>query len=655
MKTARLLTLSAAALCFAPAPAQQAPATPDWSSKTVPPEIFAQFPQIDSPRLSPGGTVLAVKIRAGGGQALAIVPLGGGKPEIISRDGAEQADRQVANWRWLDDDHLLIGIVYRDNYLGNWINVQRFAVFNRPQHKVIPLAWDTSIVSQSLLWASFEGRPHLLIQRYSNQNGTEMMSKPEVIDVNADTGQFLVVQRPNPLVDYWEADEDGVVRLGGSNNGDNGQLRLLYRASARDDYRTIVRERTNLYDDVTAPALFLRGGKAYAYSRSDGYRALYEYDLSAMKLGRRVSATPGYDISNALLTPGRDALEGIATTTDRDHVAWLSPRMKEIQTVLEQSAGAGNVTIVGADRKREKIVFRRAALGQAPGYYLFDTQTGDVRLIGWQNNQLGPAQLNPVKVVHYPASDGKQIEAVLTMPRHKAGQQKLALVVLPHGGPWARDDADWDAYGWAQAIAEMGYIVVQPNYRGSTGYGREWEREAEGKWGYRMSDDLNDVIPWLAGQNIIDPARVCIFGWSYGGYAAARAAQRDGKLYRCAIAGAAPVDMPAMVAYDKDYLGRYRAKQALGSASTNLQDISPSLHADQVSTPLMIVHGEKDQRVPVAQARNFVARLKKAGKVEGKDFVYLEQPQNTHNLLREADRVQLLTEVQKFLAKHNPA
>lgn len=659
MKLARSLILSVAALSLAPAPAQQVPAAPDWSTRTVPIELFAQFPQIDSPRLSPGGAMLAVKVRANGGQALAVVPLAGGKPEIIARDGAEQADRQgdrqVSSWRWIDDDHLLIGIVYRDNYMGTWINVQRFAVFNRAQHKVVPLAWDTSLGSQTLMWTSYEGRAHVLLQRLSNQNGSEMMLKPEVIDVDATTGQFTVAQRPNVLASYWEADEQGVVRLGGSSDGDTGQIRLLYRANASEAFRTILRERMNMYDDPAVPALILPGGKAYAYSRSEGYRALYEYDLTAMKLGKRVSGTPGYDIGSALLTPTRDALEGVSTTTDRDHVTWLSPRMRDIQGVLEQSAGAGNVTIISADRKREKIVFRRAGLGQAPGYYLFDTASGDLRLIGWQNNQLGAAQLNPVRVVRYPASDGKQIEAVLTMPRHKAGQQKLALVVLPHGGPWARDDADWDPYGWAQALAEQGYVVVQPNYRGSTGYGRDWEREAEGKWGYRMSDDLNDVIPFLAGQNIVDPARVCMFGWSYGGYAAARAAQRDGRLYRCAIAGAAPVDMPAMVAYDKDYLGRYRARQALGSASTNLQDISPALHAEQVSTPLMIVHGAKDQRVPVAQARGFVARLKKAGKVEGRDFVYLEQPQNTHNLLREADRAQLLTAVRDFLAAHNPA
>lgn len=663
MKSLHKLLLATAVALTAPAIAQDKPATSapsEWATKTVPVEVFAQFPQIDAPSLSPDGKWLALKVRAQGGQALAIVPLAGGdKPAIVARDGAEaankQGDRQVRSWRWLDNDNLLIAIVYRDDYLGTWLDIQRFAVVNRATGKVTPLAWDSSIVSQSLLWASRDGPPRAVIQRYNPANGSERINLPEVIDVDARTGRFTTAQRVNPIFQGWDADEEGVVRVGGSSNGDTGKVQLLYRANGRENFRTVVRERTNLYDDLAAPSLLLRGDKAYTYSRKDGHRALYEYDLATMKIGARVFGIEGYDIDNALIAPTGDHLDGVVATTDRTHVFWMDPRLKEIQAMLEQTAGKGNVTIVSADRAREKIVYRMAKLGQAPGYYVFDTTNGSVGLIGWHNTTLKDAPLNPVSVVHYTASDGKRIEAVLTMPRHKAGQKKLALVILPHGGPWARDDADWDSYGWAQAIAEQGYVVIQPNYRGSTGYGREWEKAAEGKWGYRMSDDLNEAIPFLAGQGIVDPGRVCMFGWSYGGYAAARAAQRDGKLYRCTIAGAAPVDMAAMVAYDKDYLGRYRAKQALGSASTNLDDISPALHADQVSAPILIVHGAKDQRVPVAQARGFVSRLKRAGKVEGKDFVYLEQKENTHNLLREADRVQLLQTVKEFLAKHNPA
>ena len=145
-----------------------------------------------------------------------------------------------------------------------------------------------------------------------------------------------------------------------------------------------------------------------------------------------------------------------------------------------------------------------------------------------------------------------------------------------------------------------------------------------------------------------------MFGWSYGGYAASRAAQRGGGKYRCAISGAGVHDIPAMVKYDRNYLGRY-GSSFIGGASTDLRNVSPAYHPEQYSIPIMIVHGAKDERVPVAQSRDLVKGLRAAGKKEGVDFVYVEQPRNTHQLPLEADRVQLLEEIQKFLAKHNPA
>jgi dipeptidyl aminopeptidase/acylaminoacyl peptidase len=200
----------------------------------------------------------------------------------------------------------------------------------------------------------------------------------------------------------------------------------------------------------------------------------------------------------------------------------------------------------------------------------------------------------------------------------------------------------------------MGYAVVQPNFRGSSGFGYDWEAASDGNWGMAMQDDLLDAIAHLSSEGIADRARVCIMGWSYGGYAASRAAQRDGQHYRCAISGAGVHDLPNMVAYDRDYLGRH-GSQYIGSAASRLVDISPARFASQFSIPILIVHGAEDERVPVAQSRNLVERLRAAGKVEGRDFVYLEQPRNTHHLPLESDRTQFIEAVARFLATHNPA
>ena len=534
-----LLMTAAASLSVTPAQAADTPSP--WAAKTVPVEVFAQFPQIDNPRISPGGTFIATKVRAGGGQALAIVPLGAGaKVEIIARDDAEMSDRmgerEIGSWRWLDDDHLLIALRFRDNLYGQWFDIDRYAVYNRAEKRTILLAWNDSIFSQDVLWTSTEGRPHLLLQRANKTSGSELLTRPEVIDVDADNGKYTVVQRLNPIIYGWTADSDGVVRAGSSYDADTGKLRLLYRSGAGSDLHTIINGRTERYDDVAAPSLMLRGGKAYAFSRRDGYRALYDYDLSKMTLGKKVFGVPGYDIGDAMVNVTRDALDGVSVVGERERTVFFDPRFKQIQAMLEERYGSDNVAIQSADRKREKIVFSVARAGQSPGFYVLDTVSGGIGLLGWQNETLKDAMLNPVSVVHYPTGDGKTIEAVLTMPRHRTGEKNLPLVILPHGGPWARDSADWDAYQWAQAIAELGYVVIQPNYRGSTGYGRDWEKAAEGNWGYRMSDDLNDAIPWLASKSIADPRRVCMFGWSYGGYAAGpggAARRREIPLHHC--------------------------------------------------------------------------------------------------------------------------
>lgn len=658
-RSAAACAVAALALSWAPATAQVKPEA-DWQGKTIPIEIFGQFPMVAGATLSPDGSWIASKIRAQGQQVLALLAVGqpGIKPLIIARDSEQSGDkigqRQIISYRWLNNEVLLIGISSRDNLGGDWFDNVRYAAYNRTTGKTLPLGWDKAFAGTSLLWTSRDGPPRILLERINPQNGTELLGRPEVVEIDAVTGKEQVVMRANPVVADWSADESGVVRMGTFFSGDTGRLTVLYRPDAKSGMKTIFNEVMGLNARPSVPDVMLQDGTAYTVSAKDGYAALYEFDLTTMKVGKKIFGVDGYDIDGPRVARDGSRIDGIDFTTARGQQIFFSPRMKEIQSVIEEPFGKGNVQILSADAKQTRILFQASVPGQPPATYLFETASGAIGRLAWYNDTLKNAVLNPVSTVRYTASDGKSIEAVLTMPRHRAGQKNLPLIVMPHGGPWARDDADWDAYGWAQALAEYGYVVIQPNYRGSTGYGTAWTKASEKAWGYRMQDDLNDAVSWLAGQGTIDPKRVCMMGWSYGGYAASRAAQRDGAKYRCAITGAGVHDLPAMVRYDKDYLGTFRAKQALGSAG-DLVDVSPGLHPKDYSIPVLIIHGAKDIRVPVAQSRDLVARLKAAGKVEGRDFVYLEQPLNTHNLLREEDRVQLLQEVKKFLEQHNPA
>jgi dipeptidyl aminopeptidase/acylaminoacyl peptidase len=653
------LLVSAAVTTLATAPAQGQPqAKAAEQAPRIPLETFAEFPALQGPEISPGGKAIAAKIRLKGRQALAILPIGAGaKPEIIASDGEfdEQGDKVMRGWRWVDDDNLLITITSRQNFYGTWFDASRLVAYNRSTRKTTPIAWRGSKFSAArILWMSRD-KPEILLERTPENDDTERLGLPEVIRVNVLTGQTEVVQRQARGISSWYADGSGVVRLGTGYDRDTGKLTAMYRSGPGASLDTIYSDKVDRFEGVPLPQIFLKEpNKALALSRKDGYRAVYELDLKTMELGKKVFAVQGYDVGGIDGGPDGDRLEIAVATEKRTRLYHFEPRLKTIQGVLEQTFGRGNVLLESADRAREMIIARVAPTGSPGAYYVYDTRTGGVSRLGFINHTIGDKVLNPVRTIRYKASDGKEIEAVLTMPRHRAGEKNLPLIVLPHGGPWARDSEDWEYVPWAQPLAEMGYVVVQPNFRGSAGYGRDWEKASDGNWGERMQDDLNDAVAHLSGQGIVDSKRVCMMGWSYGGYAASRAAQRDGSKYRCTISGAGVHHLPDMVNYDKDYLGAYGAKTALGAAGV-LDRVSPGRYPAQYSSPILIIHGEKDQRVPVSQSRDLVKRLKGAGKVEGRDFVYLEIPRETHNLLLESSRLKVLEEVKKFLEKHNPA
>ncbi len=636
-------------------PAATAPAEP------LPLAAFARLPSLERPVVSADGKMLAAKMRHGGEQVLAVIPVGqpDAKPQIIGSDGDfdKAGDVRTVDWRWIDADNLLIWIAGRTHIYGQSYDALRVAAYNWRTRKFTPLGWrDAMFQAGDVLWTSRSGPPRILLARYAGRSGTDRsgagrMFQPEVIEIDVATGKHKPVVQAHATITEWFADGSGVVRMGTHFDRATGKLTVLYRPDGESQFKTILKQRTEKYAEAPVPRIFLPGEKAIVTTRANGFSEVYELDLTTMELGRKLFGAKGYDVSSVSSDRSGSKLQRVTVIEDRPVHHWFDPRYKEVQAVLDESFGPGMAAIRSADDAAENFVVRVGGPDQAGAYYLYQTVTGDLKRIGWANADLQDMKLNPVRTVRYRTTDGRTVSAVLTTPRLRKGKN-LPLIVLPHGGPWARDYETWDWF--AQPLAELGYVVIQPNFLGSSGFGQQWEAGSDGNWGTRMQDDLNDAVTFLAAEGIADPKRVCMFGWSYGGYAASRAAQRDGDRYRCAISGAGVHDLPDMVAYDRNYLGRYGSTY-IGAAASKLAEVSPARFARQYSVPIMIVHGAKDDRVPVSQSRNLVERLKAAGKVEGRDFVYVEQPRNTHHLPLEPDRVQLLEEMRKFLAKHNPA
>lgn len=624
-------------------------------------EVFAARPNMTGVVLSPDGTKVILKLVNEGREYLAWLDLTSAvpRPKLIAanEEFREAGDRSTVAWNWVGNDMIVLTLQAREIFEGERGDIRRLAAYDLNSGKITPLGWDNVAGNGGDILHTDHDKQTILIQRTFKDENIERWDNPEVVRIAVKTGKSEMVMRNNPVIDGWFVDSKGVVRGAFGYDPDNGRERLLYRSDASGPVKTMSNEADPDFTGagIRPQVLLPDPNMAIVSDNKSGFSRLYKVDLTDIPGTRKlVFESKGYDVSGVRTNFDDSRVTGYNVTDQRARTVWTDPFYKELQGVLDEQFGAGNAFISNSNRAETKFVIFVASPNQAGSYYIFDTVTGKMTLLGFRANALGAAELNPVTAFRYTASDGETIEAVMTSPRHRKQTQRLPLVILTHGGPFGvRDTVSYDP--WAQAVAELGYVVVQPNYRGSGGYGTEWVKKGRANgFGLRMQDDLDDVITHLAGQGMIDPARVCMFGWSYGGYASARAAQRDPGKYRCTIAGAGVYDLAAMREFDKEYLGGFGANY-LAKGAAELGTVSPTKNAAGKWAPIMIVHGVRDQRVPVAQARGLVSALKSAGKREGVDFQYLEQPKNTHNLPYDDVSIEWLKAVENWLTKHNPA
>jgi len=298
-----------------------------------------------------------------------------------------------------------------------------------------------------------------------------------------------------------------------------------------------------------------------------------------------------------------------------------------------------------------RILLTTAGNNDSGTWYLINTVEGRADVIGYSRPQIRANQVGPISTVHYKAQDGLEIEGVLTLPPGREAKS-LPVIIFPHGGPRAHDEATFD--WWAQAFASRGYAVLQPNFRGSTGYGDDFLHAGDGQWGKKMQSDLSDGLAFLAEQGIVDPQRACIMGASYGGYAAMAGISLQQGVYRCSVAVAGVSDLELFVRREFNETGSRELKDAwlemMGSQS-NLDEVSPRHFADKADAPILLIHGRNDTIVPYQQSRVMADALKSAGK----PFELVDLGEEDHNLAHSATRKQMLEAAMAFVEKYNPA
>ena len=343
--------------------------------------------------------------------------------------------------------------------------------------------------------------------------------------------------------------------------------------------------------------------------------------------------------------------------TDKTDYSFFLPRADIVwRSAKAAFPNADNVELVSWSENWSKIVLHISGAEYGDVYYLVDMTTHKADPIGPEYKDIGPDEYAPVKWITYTAADGRPISGYLTLPKNRA-PQNLPLVVLPHGGPHARD---YPGFDWlSQGIASRGYAVLQPEFRGSEGFGWNLLSAGFGEFGRKMQTDLSDGVRALAAKGTIDPKRVCIVGASYGGYAALAGATLDTGVYRCAVSDAGLSDLHDFLRHieresrQSDNLDTRFWDRFLGVSGTDdpaLDAISPIKHVDRVTIPVLLIHGRDDTVVPIAQSEDMADALKSAGK----QVEFVELDGEDHWLSRSETRFQMLNATVKFLEANNP-
>jgi dienelactone hydrolase len=335
-------------------------------------------------------------------------------------------------------------------------------------------------------------------------------------------------------------------------------------------------------------------------------RAVYFYDPVAQTYDSKpLFAHSEFSAIGVLLGDAQsdfNQLLGYSYYAERPKIWWVDPEFASIQAQLESIFQNMDVEIVDYSTDRARVLFEVKRSDRPARLYLLRDKT-QIAPIGETAPWIDPAKTGRTELVYYTARDGMRIPAFLTKPAGwKKGDAPAPAVVLPHGGPWARDTDEWD--DWVQYFASRGFAVLKPQYRGSEGFGHKLWLAGDAEWGQKMQDDKDDGALWLVGEGLADPGRMIIFGYSYGGFAAFAATVREGGPFKCAIAGAGVADLKNLGANWSD-----DRRQRLYQGRT-VKGMNPMDNTAKANIPILIIHGDRDVRVPLSHSVNFYNKVK---------------------------------------------
>lgn len=613
----------------------------------LPISAYGDLPDTSRVSLSPDGKNLAMLKNSSGTLVLVIYNFETGETKYLLK-----ADNisVILNWyTWANNDVILISTGYTSK--------QRDIKYTQTRLSRYDLSSDEGL---TYLVKPNKGRREKNAQFQDNiisflpdkpdkilvSIGYDVVNSPSVYEVDVRTQKRSRVRKNKSYVEDWFADQQGNIRIGYHRNETKIYYRLYDQAGRkiRDLWSYEIFEK----NVVHILGFDLDPNILYINALHNGRYAVFKVNLTDEKLTKElVLADDKYDVDGSLIySPKTSAVIGIRHGSSDDNRTYWDEDYISLKKGLNKVIPNAKNTIISMSKDLTKYVLFSSSKEDPGSYFIGDRKKQKLSYLATTYPKINDTNYAGKQLVHYKARDGLSIEAYLTKPIREKEEVKSPAIILPHGGPMARDYEGFDY--WAELFSNRGYIVFQPNFRGSSGYGYDFEMASIEGWGQAMQDDLQDAAKWLKRQNIVNENKICIAGASYGGYAALMAAVKHGESFKCAASFAGVSDIELIVSKARRFTNNEVVKKQFGTDSDKLEAASPVNFSEKINIPILLIHGTDDKVVPVAHSRDMAEELDDYDK----DVRYVEIEGANHHLSVQAHRLQTLKEMVNFFDKH---
>ena len=646
-----------------------------WAQTTppaLPAELFFKPADVLVAQLSPSGRRLAVTTTLAGGRVGLFVWDLENESKVSSTANFKDVD--VARFSWVNDERLVFSVIDLSEGSGQQVAPGLFSVrFDGEEYRQLvmrqgipfitsgsamparmPLPWN-----HRLLHVPQGGGDEIIVGELTFSGNGLVGVHPMRLNVINGRTSTLSLGAPSGTTG-WLFDSQGQARVAIKSGG--GRRQLHWRAPGQSEWKQI--DDSEVLRASFTPAFVDDAGGLYV-TRSEGpeqIRVLARFDFNTGKPEPKAFVVaPGFDFSGTLITSGGPgAAMGVRVETDAESTVWFDESMKRVQELADARL-PGYINRLSCRRcgQSDRVVLVRSWNDRDPGYlWIYREREGQApswKLFSRVRKGVDPKQMAKVDFQRIRARDGRDLPVWLTIPPGRKMGDRGPAVVLVHGGPWLRG-GHWQWSAMEQFLASRGYLVIAPEFRGSTGYGGAHYRAGFRQWGQAMQDDVADAARWAVDKGWAD--RMCIAGASYGGYSTLMGLVRDGDLYKCGVAWVAVADPFLLLKgswWVNDDLSvegrRYRLPQTVGDPEKDaemLKAASPLLQAARIRAPLLLAYGESDRRVPIEHGE----RLRKAMQEAGLEPQWVSYAGEAHSWLKLETHLDFAKRVESFLDKH---